>query len=68
VKSVWLEKFGPKVDFLDEAEFKSLVVVSEIPQRTWEELRRQLGVSKGGLVGSEGEAGRETSEAKGMEE
>jgi hypothetical protein len=39
VKSVWLEKSGQRVDFWNEAEFKSLVVVGEIPQRTWEELK-----------------------------
>lgn len=60
VKSVWLEKIGPRVDFLNEAEFKALVVVSEIPQRSWE--------LKGAFVGSVGEAGCEKSEAKGMGE
>jgi hypothetical protein len=59
-KSVWLEKFGPRVGFLDEAEFGAWVVVSEIPQRAWE--------LKGAFVGSEGEAGRETSGTKGTEE
>jgi hypothetical protein len=58
VKSVWLEKFGPREDFLDEAKFKALIVVSEIPQRTWELA----------FVGSVGEAGRETLEANGTGE
>jgi hypothetical protein len=36
VKSLWLERLGPRVDFLIEMTFKSLVKVSEVPQELLE--------------------------------
>ena len=37
IKSVWLERFGPRVDFLNESTFKGLMFASEISQKAPEE-------------------------------
>jgi hypothetical protein len=43
VKSVWVEKSGPRVGFLDEATFKGLMFASEISKKIVEEpLRRSV--------------------------
>jgi len=67
VKSVWLERLGPRVDFLNESTFRSLVFVSEIPQRKWEDLQPQHEALEETPVDST-ETDHETSKAKGAEE
>jgi hypothetical protein len=43
IKSVWLERCGPRVDFLNESTFKGLMFASEISQKAPEEqLRRSV--------------------------
>jgi hypothetical protein len=61
VKRMWLEKFGPRVDFLDEAEFKYYMFVSKIRRQEPEDQERQNGTSNRPSVDL-GEVGHGTSE------